>query len=52
MFLRLLLIMLLLPTISFGGEATPAPAADAKVLFKGRFVTQEEKAKLEQGLVL
>lgn len=49
---HLILLLLLMPIIGFAGEATPAPAAEAKVLYKGRLVTQEDKAKLEQGLVL
>jgi hypothetical protein len=48
---RLLLLLLLLPVIGFAGEATPVPAAEAKVLYKGRLVSVEDKAKLEQGLV-
>ncbi len=49
----LLLLLLLLPSLGFTGESPPVPAApEAKVLFKGKWVTPDEKAKGEQGLVL
>ena len=49
----LLLLSLLLPSLGFTGESPPVPAApEAKVLFKGKWVTPDEKAKGEQGLVL
>jgi Protein of unknown function (DUF1570) len=47
----LLLSLLLLPTMGFSGEVVTAPLTD-KVLYKGKWVTQDEKAKAEQGLVL
>ena len=56
---RLLLGLLLLPALAMAVEApvTPTPAAanasgEAKVLYKGRLVTQEFKDNSEQGLVL
>ncbi len=53
----LLLGLLLLPILASALEAplTPTPqgaTSDAKVLYKGRLVTQEFKDKSEQGLVL
>lgn len=47
----LLLVVWLLSVLAFGGEAN-VPAADAKVFYKGRWVSTEFKEKSEQGLVL
>ncbi len=51
--LLLLLLLLPLPSLGFSGEAAQAPATpEAKVFFKGKWLTADEKAKTEQGLVL
>jgi tetratricopeptide (TPR) repeat protein len=47
----LLVLVMFFPFLVFTGEA-PATNADGKVLFKGKWVTQEFKDKSEQGLVL
>ena len=48
---RLLLGLLLLPALASAGEAVTAPVTD-RIFYKGRWVTQEEKGRLEQGQVL
>lgn len=47
----LLLVVWLLSVLAFGGEGN-VPVADAKVFYKGRWVSTEFKEKSEQGLVL
>jgi tetratricopeptide (TPR) repeat protein len=47
----LLALLLLLPSMLLAGEAA-VPVTEPKVFHLGRWVTQEEKAKLDQGLVL